>query len=49
MEHHIEVKNTKGKWERIASFQNSIDCEDCKDLLEEKYVDYVFRTVYEEE
>jgi hypothetical protein len=48
MNYHIEIF-TKDKWERIASFKNEFDSEDCCNLLEEKYVDYVFRTVYEEE
>lgn len=47
MNHHIEIFR-KDKWERIASFQNEFDCEDCVNLLEEKYVDYVFRITYEE-
>jgi hypothetical protein len=36
MDYHIEVKNTKNKWERIASFQNFQDRDNCLDWL----VDY---------
>jgi len=48
MDFYIEVKNTKGKWERIASFQNECDCEDCKAFLAEKYEDCEFRVVNDE-
>jgi hypothetical protein len=43
MEYHIEVKNSKGKWERIASFQNISDRDDCLDCLADKYEDCQFR------
>jgi hypothetical protein len=44
MDYHIEVKNTSGKWEVIASFENMCDRDDCKSFLEEKYEDCKFRT-----
>ena len=48
MNYHIEVKNTKSKWERIASFQNICDRDDCKDFLADRYPDYAFRNKDEE-
>jgi hypothetical protein len=48
MNYHIEVRNSKGKWELIASFQNECDCDDCKAFLAEKYEDCEFRVVNDE-
>ena len=49
MDYHLEVKNSKGKWERIASFENSPDRDDCGSFLQDRYPDVVFRKTDEEE
>ena len=43
-EYHIEVKGSKNKWQRIASFDSECDRDDCKYFLAEKYDDCEFRT-----
>ena len=43
MDFHIQVKNSKGKWERIASFQNFQDRDLCLDLFADTYSDCNFR------
>jgi hypothetical protein len=48
MDYHIEVRNSKGKWERVASFQNGIDRDDCMSFLQGRYVDCKFRMVNDE-
>jgi hypothetical protein len=48
MNYHIEVKNSKNKWERIASFQNEPDRTDCMYFLEARYGDCIFRPSDEE-
>lgn len=48
MDYLIQVENSRGKWETIASFQNECDCEDCKAFLAEKYEDYKFRVTIDE-
>jgi hypothetical protein len=32
--YHIQVKNSRGKWVIIASFQNECDCGDCNKKFE---------------
>lgn len=51
MNYHIQVKSGsgKGKWQRIASFDNECDRDDCKTFLAEKYEDCQFRPENEEE
>ena len=49
MNYHIEVKNSQKKWERIASFQNPIDRDDCLSFLADRYDDVQFRAKDEEE
>jgi len=43
MEYYIEVKNSEGNWELIASFQDGLDRDDCLDFLADKYSDCKFR------
>ena len=44
MNYHVEVKDSKGKWDRIASFKNESDRGDCMDLLQDQYSDCEFRS-----
>jgi hypothetical protein len=46
--YHIQVKNSRGKWVIIASFQNECDCGDCEAFLLAKYTDCKFRVVKDE-
>lgn len=48
MDYHIEAKGSSGKWDRIASFQNSVDRDDCLDFLADRYDDVQFRAKDEE-
>lgn len=45
MDYHIEVWNSSVEWERIASFQNECDRDDCEYWLADKYSDCKFRAV----
>ena len=45
MDYHIEVKDSKGKWEKIASFQNMVDRDDCLSFLQDRYEDCKFRSI----
>ena len=49
MNYHIEIKDSKGRWSRIASFENFCDRDDCKAFLAERYEDCKFRADNEEE
>ena len=45
MNYHIEVKNSKEKWDIIASFEHSVDRDDCILNMRERYSDCEFRPV----
>jgi len=51
MNYHIEVKSGMGigRWQRIASFENECDKDDCLYWLAYKYSDCEFRKEDEEE
>jgi hypothetical protein len=45
MDYHIEVKNSKNKWEKVVSCQSFQDRDVCLSALKENFSDCEFRPV----